>query len=470
MGSFTLIWAGHTVALVGNSVMRFALIIQAWADGGRATSVVLLSLCALLPQIVLSPTAGALIDRLSRRTALLLADFGGLVAVGLLGLVYLSGGMQLWHVYITVALVGAAAAFQYPALASAVPQLVRTDQLQRANGMLSSAKSSAEVGGPALGGLLVALSGLGFIIWVNLVCFCLSLLAVWLVRFHETAADREAAKGPRKRLLADSLEGLRELFARPSLRDLMLVFFVVNLVMVLGFAAVQPMVLARTGNDSASLAAVNTCVGVGGISGGLLLAAWGGPRNRARGMMLGIVGMCLSAQILMASVHGVVAWGGAMMLGALLLPLVNGAMQSIVQTKVPQRLHGRVFGAVVFVSQLSIPLAMAVSGPLADHVFEPQAASESGLVGLLEPLVGSGKGSGMATLLLLAGVLGIAAAIWGMSRRTVRDIDALMPDLDATDTDPADPGPGDPEDTGRADTAQGRSPGAGPGESRSAEG
>ncbi|WP_433442490.1 MFS transporter [Nonomuraea sp. CA-141351] len=422
-----MVWTGQVVTLVGNSVLRFSLVIQAWTVDHQATQVVALSLCALLPQMLLSPTAGAIVDRCRKRTALQLADAGGLVAVGAMAAVYFLGDLHLWLVYLTVALLGASAAFQFPALSSAVPLLVGKEQLQRANGLLATAKSVADVGGPALAGLLVLTGGLGAVLWIDLLSFAVALVTVRLVRM---SGDAPGSATERKRLGADSLEGLRYLFAQPSLRGLILVFFTVNLVMVFGFAVVQPMILARTGSDVSALAGVNAGIGVGGITGGLLLAAWGGPKNRVRGMMLGVVGMCLSAQIVMAVVHGVVAWTAAILVGALIMPIVNGSMQSIIQTKVPKERQGRVFGAVMFVSQISSPVAMAFSGPLADHVFEPQAASGTGLPGLLRPLVGAGPGSGMAAMLLIAGLLGAGAALLGLARRAVRHIDVLTPDLE----------------------------------------
>ncbi|MEE1757207.1 MFS transporter [Streptomyces sp. SP18CS02] len=429
MGGFSLIWAGQVVSLVGNSVLRFAFIIEAWSAGERATAVTALSLCALLPQVLLSPVAGALIDRCTKRVALQLADASGLIVLGALcALHFAGGGLGTWQIYPAVALLGVSAAFQFPAMASAVPMLVRKDQLQRANGMLAGAKSAADVGGPALGGLLVALSGIGVILVADVVSFAIALVTIRVVRFKGDVVPKGSA-GPRKRILREAGEGLRYLFAQPGLRDLMLTFCAVNLVMVFGFAAVQPMVLARTGNDAAALASVNTAIGIGGVAGGLLMAVWGGPRDRGRGMMAGIIGMCLSAQVAMALAGGVVGWCVAILIGALIMPVVNGAMQSLVQTKVPQEWHGRVFGAVVFLSQLSVPLATAVSGPLADHVFEPQAAAGTGVFVLLGPVLGDGPGSGMAAMLLIAGVCGIAVALWGLARRSVRDIDVLLPDL-----------------------------------------
>jgi MFS family permease len=432
MGRFTLIWSGQVVSLLGNSMLRFSFIIEMWARGERATAVVMLSVCALLPQVLLSPVAGAIVDRYRKRTALQVADAGGLIVVTGLSMAYLAGGgLDPWLVYPAVVLLGACAAFQFPAMASAVPLLVRRDQLQRANGLLASARSVAEVCGPALGGAALALAGLGSILGADLVSFAFALVTIRLVRLPDDVVAGAPRAGSWRGLAGDSLEGVRYLFAHASLRDLMLVFFSVNLVMVFGFAALQPMVLARTGNNIAVLASVNTAVGVGGVAGGLLLAAWGGPRNRVRGMLLGIIGMCLSAQIAMAVSRGVLAWCAAILIGAMLMPVVNAAVQSIVQTKIPREWQGRVFGAVLFGSQISAPLAMAVSGPLADQVFEPQRASGSGLAGLLAPVVGTGPGSGMAAMLLMAGVSGVVVALWGMARRTVRELDARIPDLPA---------------------------------------
>lgn len=446
MGSFGLIWSGHAVTLIGTSVLRFAFIIRAWTSGGQATEVVLLSLSAMLPRMLLSPTAGVLVDRWARRNrraVLQLADFGGFLVIGALTAVYFAGDLQLWHIYVAVALAGCAESFQFPALLSTIPVLVEKKQLQRANGLLSTAKSTADIGGPALGGLLVHLAGLGAVLWIDLATFVFALVTIGIVRFPEPASDdaEQAADPPpaaegksdkkRGKLFADSMEGLRYLFARPSLRGLVLVFFTVNLTAVLGFAVMQPMILARTDDNEAALASVNVAIGVGGILGGMLIAAWGGPKNRVRGMMLGVLGMSIAAQIAMAISRVVPAWVIAVMIGAAFLPMINTSVQALIQTKVPRQLQGRVFGAVLFVSQIAAPLAMALSGPLADHVFEPQAESDSGISGLLSPLTGHGAGSGMAAMLLLAGLLSGTAALLGLASRSVRDIDEILPDIDS---------------------------------------
>lgn len=429
MGPFLLVWSGQAVSLAGSAAVRFAFIVEVWSSGGNATAVTVLSLCAMLPQAVFSPIAGAIVDRITKRAALQIADAGGLLVVGTLALLHYLGAFHAWQVYPAAVLLGLCAAFQFPALSSAVPLLVRKDQLDRTNGLLAGAKSAAGIGGPALGGLLFALFGIGPTLLVDLASYAFALIGIRIVRFNGDRVAKKDADAPRRRITADALEGLRYLFRVPSLRDLIINFCVVNLVMVFGFALISPMVLLRAGNGA--LAAVNTSVGIGGVAGALLMAAWGGPANRGRGMMLGVVGMCLSGLVVMGLVTGVAGWCLAILVGALLMTVVNASMQTIVQTKVPHEWQGRVFGAVMFLSQISVPLAMAVSGPLADHVFEPLATQGSGLFTVLGPLVGHGPGSGMAAMLLLAGIGGTGVALWGLASRSIRDIDDLLPDLDA---------------------------------------
>jgi MFS transporter, DHA3 family, macrolide efflux protein len=426
LGRFGVIWVGQLVTLIGNALLRFAFVIHAWTTGGKVTDVALLSVCATLPQAVLSPTAGAIVDRCRKEVALRISDASGLVIISGLTFLYYAGNLQLWEIYLAVICLGCASAFAFPALSSAVPLLVPRTHLQRANGLLGSANSGASIFGPALAAVLLRVAGLGSILWMDLITFVVSLVSVYAMPRTERPT-RHKADGSRRSITADTVEGIRFLFAQRGLRGLMLVDFGGNLVMVFGYAVMQPMVLARTGDSTGALAAVLACTGLGGIVGGLALAAWGGPEHRVRGMMLGMIGMCLTSLIGMGLARDVPGWCVGMFLGMALMPMINSTMQAIVQTGVPAELQGRVFGAMVSVSQISLPVATVTSGVLADHVFDPQAASESGLVGVLRPVVGSGVGTGMAVMLILAGLLGIGIALLGMRNRAMRVFDLPEP-------------------------------------------
>ena len=333
MGWFGVLWAAQAITLTGNSALRFAFVLLAWTSQGKATPVVALNVCGVLPQVLLSPVAGAVADRARKRTALQLADWLGLAVVAAFTVAYVSGHLAGWQIYVAVALLGAAAAFAYPALSSAVPLLVDAERLPRANGLLGATRSIAEVAGPALGGALMAAHAVGGVLALDLVSFAVALLCVQLVPFGPATTGR-AAQGPARRgSLADSLDGLRFLAVQPGPRGLVLVVAVVNLVMVFGYAVVPPMVLARSGGDSTALSSVMACIGVGGIVGGLALFGWRGTRHRVPAMLAGIIGMSVTSLITLALVRGTVAWSAAMLCGALLMSVVNGLSTTIISAR-----------------------------------------------------------------------------------------------------------------------------------------
>ncbi|NEC91732.1 MFS transporter [Streptomyces sp. SID12501] len=218
MGPFIRLWSGQVVSLVGNPALRFTVVVQAWTQNERATPVVLLSPAAILPENLLPPPmAGALIDRVPRRTALQLADAGGLIVVAALALSYFLGSPHPWQVYATVALLGACTAFQNPALLSTVAVLVCEDQYQRANGLISSARKGAEICGPALGDLTVAASGISMVRWIGLVGFAAALTAVRTTRFpaHQKRTGSSPTTWRNGHGLAAAARSPRGRFRRP---------------------------------------------------------------------------------------------------------------------------------------------------------------------------------------------------------------------------------------------------------------
>ena len=108
---------------------------------------------------------------------------------------------------------------------------------------------------------------------------------------------------------------------------------------------------------------------------------------------------------------------------------MNGLSQSIWQCKIPADVQGRVFSARMQLSQVITPIAMLASGMLADRVFEPAMQNGGAMARLFGPLVGHGRGAGMAVMFILFGILGTAAAAAGFFIPQVRDAENLLPDI-----------------------------------------
>ena len=142
MKGFTVVWAGQVVSLMGSTMTTFALVIWIYQQTGSATSLTLMVLFGFGPAVLLSPVAGALVDRSNRKLVMMISDLAaGLTTIALLILV-VTGNLQIWHLYALSALAAAFQAFQFPAYSAAITMMLDKKNYARANGMISMAQAA----------------------------------------------------------------------------------------------------------------------------------------------------------------------------------------------------------------------------------------------------------------------------------------------------------------------------------------
>jgi len=430
MGVFTAIWAGQLLSLLGTGMTQFAMTIWAWQKTGQATALALVGVCAFAPVILVSPLAGAIVDRANRKLMMILSDAAAGLGTLTILFLHLSGSLEIWHLYIVVAFIGTFGAFQFPAYSSTISVLVDKSQYARASGMMSLAGSISGVFAPVAAGILLAPIGIGGILGVDLATMTAAIVILLLARIPQPTASAEGAKG-RGSLFREAAYGFRYILARRGLLGLLGMFFLFNVTATFGFTVLAPMILARTGNNSLILGSVQSAAGIGGVVGGVLLSLWGGPKRRVHGVL---IGCALGGVIGLAGVgigRSLPAWAITMFVMAMIFPTVNASSQTIWQSKVPPDLQGRVFSVRLMMAQFGSPLAMLLAGPLADRVFEPGMQSGGALARVFAPLVGTGPGAGMALMLVFAGILAMVAALAGYAYRPLRSVEATLPDHDA---------------------------------------
>ncbi len=434
MRAFTLVCAGQTFSLLGTGMTGFALVIWAYLQTGQATTLALAAFFRFAPTVILSPIAGALVDRWNRKLTMMLSDLAAGVGTIVLLVLYLPGALQVWHWFVLGAFEGAFEAFQWPAYSAAVSTMLPKSQYGRASGMLSTAQSISGVFSPvfaaAILGVLLVGPGIAVILAIDIVTFVIAVSILLAVHIPQPAVT-ETGRKARGSLLSESVYGFRYIAARRSLLGLQLVFFLINFIFPLGFIVVTPMILSRTGNDVVVLGAVNSIAAIGGVAGGLALSLWGGPKRRVHGVLGGMALAGILGSILMGVGREVAIWGIAAFSGSFLLPFINGSNQAIWQAKVAPDVQGKVFAARRLIAQITAPAAMVIAGPLADGVFEPAMAVGGSLTGVFGWAVGTGPGAGMALMLIVFGALGAIVGIGGYFVRAVRNAETILPDHDA---------------------------------------
>jgi predicted MFS family arabinose efflux permease len=419
-----VIWLGQVVSLVGSGLTSFALGVWVFEQTGSATQFALIALSAVLPRVVLSPLAGAVVDRWDRRRVMILGDLGAGLSTLVVVLLLLTARLEIWHIYLLASVSAAFSTVQWPAFAATTSLLVSKKNLGRANGMVQFGQAASEILSPALAGVLVGVIRLEGVILIDVVTFVFAVSTLLLVRFPRPRVL--VADTPEKAALRNDLSlGWRYISARPGLMGLLVFFAVVNFIWGMVGALITPMILSWTSSDS--LGAIISIAGVGMLAGSLVMSAWGGPNRRINGVLNFemLSGLCFVLIGLRPSFWLVAA--GAF--GAhVTIAIVFGSNQAIWQSKVEPQIQGRVFATQQMVARSAVPLAYLLAGPLADQFFNPLLAMGGPLAGSLGGVLGAGPGRGIGLLFVLMGAVKVAITLISRLNPHLRNVEDELPD------------------------------------------
>lgn len=430
MRAFTIVWIGQLVSLLGSGMTGFAIGIWAYEETGQATALALNTFFFFLPNTLLSPFAGALVDRWNRKLVMMISDLGAGLATVALVILVLTGRLEIWHVYLATAFASAAEAFQFPAYSAAVTTMMPKSQYGRASGMMALAGSASQILAPVMGSALYGFIRLEGILTIDIITFIVAIVALLLVHIPQPATSPAGREG-KGSLWHEAGYGFRYIFKRPSLLGLQFVFLVMNFMFTFGLAVMVPMILARTGNNAVTLGSVQSIGAIGGVLGGILMSTWGGPRTKVHGVLLGMALVSLGGQFVMGIGRGLLIWAFASFITSFIIPILNGSNQAIWQAKVAPDVQGRVFAARVLIARIATPISTLLAGPLADYVFEPAMREGGALANTFGWLVGNGPGAGMGLMFVIGGLLGTIVGLGGYLFPAVRYADTLLPDHDA---------------------------------------
>ncbi|HEX2568236.1 MAG TPA: MFS transporter [Polyangia bacterium] len=426
--AFGITWFGQLVSLLGSGMTSYALGVKVYRESGSVTQYALITFFYVLPFLLVSPVAGALIDRWDRRRAMLLSDIGsgfGFFLIWVLLMADKAGlwHLEFWHFYPPLFLSSCFAVFRWPAYSAAITLLVPKQHLGRASGLVELAGGLGQALSPLLATPLLLHIQFQGVLLVDLGTFLFAVLTLLVVRFP--APQAREGKAERKSIRREMALGWQFIRERPGLYRL--IFFGVNVTLLFNLVIlwITPLVLGFT--DINTLGRIASMAGVGMVLGGVVMSVWGGPRRRVAGAILvhGLSGGLLLLAGLPPSVP-LVAAAAALFLFA--VPIVSGSVQALWQSKVPPHLQGRVFAVRRMASQTAGPVASLLAGPLADRLFEPWLVPGGALAGSVGALIGTGKGRGVAFLFLVLAVLTGLNALLTWSSPRVRGVEEELPD------------------------------------------
>ncbi|MGF1488772.1 MAG: MFS transporter [Prochloraceae cyanobacterium] len=428
MRIFFLVWIGQVVSLLGSKLTEFAMGVWVYQQTGSITQFGQIVLLMYLPNVLISPIAGTMVDRINRRYGMILSDTGAGICTMLVMALAFTGNLQVWHIYIAVCWVSCCNAFQLPAYTAAIAQLVAKQNYSRTNGMVQISKAIAKLVSPLLAGFLVKSIGLEGILLIDASTFLFALTTLLMVRFPEIPQSRinRVKRVNIAQLWQDICSSWNYIVDRPGLKRLLLFIAITYFSMGALEVSFWPFVLKMGSSDRLGL--VLFVGGCGMLLGSVAIGVWGGPKRRIYGVLFFVVLQGFS--VVLGGLRASLIWAGLGIFGYLFAqPFIVSCNQAIWQSKVPLNLQGRVFALQQMLERSLSICAYIITGPLVELIFEP-AMMENGILAntLIGRIMGTGEGRGIALLLISVGFLNIFAAFMAFRQPRLMRIEEELPD------------------------------------------
>lgn len=372
MKSFFIIWIPQIFSWLGSQLVQFALTWWLIQKTGSATVLVISTIMAVLPKVLIGPFAGALVDRWNRRLVMMIADGAIAVATAILALVYHLGVIQVWHVYIAMLVRAGGGLFHWPALTASTSLMVPEKHLARISGLNQTIFSLIFISAPPLGALLLKLLPVQGVLAIDVGTAVLAITPLLFVKVPqpvETVEPEGAVVQPSfvSSVLGDMHGGLRFISGWRGLTVLLLIIMALNLLAWPLTSLVPILITKHFGGEAVELGWFQSALGIGGLLGGLLLSTWGGFKRRIVTMMatlilhgIGTTAVGLTPAALFPI--GVIGWFVVGFTGS----IFNGASLAVLQAKVPPEIQGRVLSLQLSAATAMAPVGLAIAGPITD--------------------------------------------------------------------------------------------------------
>jgi DHA3 family macrolide efflux protein-like MFS transporter len=364
---FFTIWSGQALSLFGSALVQFALIWWLTQKSGSATILAIATMAGMLPQIVIGPFAGALVDRWNRRVIMIIAD--GTIAGFSLLLAYLfaTGVVQIWHIYAILAVRSLGGAFHFPAMSASTPLMVPKGHLTRINGLNQALQGINSLAAPPVGALLIGILPTQGILLIDVGTAMLAILPLLFIPIPQPPRQTELQQAATPSLLRDIQAALNYIRTLPGLVAVIFMALFLNFLLVPTGSLLPLLITKHFSKGALELSFMESATGVGIIAGGTLLGIWGGFRKKIVTSLMGIIGLGVGVMLIgLAPAHLFwLALAGAVVLG-LMLPMANGPIGALVQTIIRPDMQGRIMSLINSGATAISPLGLLIAGPLSD--------------------------------------------------------------------------------------------------------
>jgi len=356
---------GQTLSLFGSMLVQYAITWYITMTTQSGAMMTISIVCGIMPTFFISPFGGVWADRYDRKKLIALADTAIALTTLVLAIVFMTGHGSLWILFAASAVRALGTGIQTPAVGAFLPQIVPKEHLMKANASFGSIQSIIMLSAPMAAGALMSFASIEALFFVDVITAAIAITL--LVGFLRVPPHARAQEKMTTGYWKDLRDGFTYVGSHAYLKRFFL-FTALFYIMASPVAVLTPLQVTRSfGNDVWRLTAVEITFSIGMTLGGLLMASWGGLRNRVYTMALGtfIIG---AATVGLGLVPWFWVYLAVMIICGISLPMFNTPATVLLQESVEPDYLGRVFGVLGMISSLAWPLGMIIFGPLSDIV------------------------------------------------------------------------------------------------------
>lgn len=367
---FRLLFIGQLLSLVGDRVMLVVLPFAVLSAGGDTGDVGLVAAAQTVPFLVLALAGGVIADRGDRRRVMIASDATRMLVQALAATLLLTGAAEPWHLAACAVVYGSADAFFAPAMTGLLPQtLTRPDQLQPANALRSLTYSVGSVAGPALAGVLLAVTEPGVPMALDALTFAASIGFLW--RLTPREADLVSAEGsadapPAEGFVAQLRDGWRAVRSRDWILWFLAGLAVYHVVVLPAVYVLGPVLADQELGGPGAWAAISVAFGIGTVLGDLVLLRWRPAHALRAGALLMALASCQAVIFGSGLPLGLIC--ALELVAALGVTMGFALWETSLQEHVPGTELSRVSSYDYLMSTGLMPLGVLVAAPVADAV------------------------------------------------------------------------------------------------------
>jgi len=368
---FFTIWSGQALSLLGSMLVQFALIWYLTVETSSATVLATASLVGLLPQVILGPIVGTLVDRWNRRAIMIIAD--GLIALATVVLVVLFAlnSVEIWHIYLLMFVRSLAGGFHSNSMTASTSLMVPKEHLTRIQGVNQMLNGGLNIVAAPLGAVLLEWLPMQGILAIDVITAFFAIIPLFFIAVPqpERIEQGQLQSAEKPTVWQDFLSGLRYVLSWPGLMIVGVMAVLINFLLTPAFSLLPLLVKDYFGGGAIQLSWVNSAFGLGIILGGLFLGVWGGFKRKIITSMVGLIGMGIGVMLVsITPPTGIyIAVGGALLTG-IMQPITNGPLFAVMQSTVAPDMQARVFSLLGSLASGMSPIGLIIAGPISDKM------------------------------------------------------------------------------------------------------